>query len=166
VHYGTVDSVSKFWKFIGVELGLTLKSKFLPHDLFYKNVNLQKFWMSESICFKAQNRANRSQFFSLRFSRFCLTLNPFQNSITSAIVGFSLCMSITSIKRICRPSWRTPCPSFSTSGFILVILIYLSDQFPEFFQKLLNVWHVWKFNIFFDFGRWCMHVNWMEEQYF
>jgi hypothetical protein len=31
---------------------------------------------------------------------------------------------------------------------------------------LLSGYHFWKFNTFFDFERWCMHVNWMEAQYF
>jgi hypothetical protein len=26
--------------------------------------------------------------------------------------------------------------------------------------------HFWKFNIFFNFGRWCTHVNQDEKQYF
>ncbi len=108
--------------------------------------------MSGSICFKAQNRANRLQFFSDN-SRFLLTLNPFRNSITFAIVRFSLCMSTISKRSICRPPRRTSYPSLSTSGFILVNSMYLWSV-PRVFpgidyclalleiQYLLHLWYI------------------------
>jgi hypothetical protein len=127
----TVGSVSNFWKKFGVEFGLTPKREFLPHNLCYKYANLQKLWISERICFKWPNRAIQSQL--SRLFRFRLTLNTFRNSITSTIVRFSLCMPSTSKRRICKPSWGTPCPSLNISGFISVISIYLSEQFLWFF---------------------------------
>jgi hypothetical protein len=30
---------------------------------------------------------------------------------------------------------------------------------------MLSSYHFWKFNIFLDFERWCMHVILMEAQY-
>jgi hypothetical protein len=38
------------------------KKEFLPHDLFYKGVNLQKFLKLGSICFKGPNRAIQPEF--------------------------------------------------------------------------------------------------------
>jgi hypothetical protein len=57
-----MGSVSNYLEFIRVELDLTPKREFLPHDLFYKCTNLQKLLRSESICFKGLIRAKKADF--------------------------------------------------------------------------------------------------------
>jgi hypothetical protein len=79
---------------------------------------------------------------------------------------FSMCMSTTSKCKVRRSLGSTPCPGLSHGGFVAIISISLVIQFSGFSKHLLSGWHFWKFNIFFDFGKWCMHINWMEVQYF
>jgi hypothetical protein len=57
MHYGPVGPVSNFLELIGVELNHTTKRESVPHNLFYKCGDLQKFLSSESICLKGPNRA-------------------------------------------------------------------------------------------------------------
>jgi hypothetical protein len=62
IYCGLIYSVSKFLEFIGVELDLTLKREFVPHDMFYNCEKLKKLWRSESFYFKGPNRANQLSF--------------------------------------------------------------------------------------------------------
>jgi hypothetical protein len=41
-YHGPGDPVQEFWRFYEAKLGLAPKIKILPHDLFYKHVNLKK----------------------------------------------------------------------------------------------------------------------------
>jgi hypothetical protein len=85
--------------------------------------------MSGNICFKGPNKAIQSLFSQTKdFSRFRLTLNLLWNSITSPIMGCSLCMSTTSKSKICRPSWRTPCLVWYSGVLVIVGIIPLSGQ--------------------------------------
>jgi hypothetical protein len=117
---GPEDPVNDFWKFYKVELALDPKTSFHPWELFYRYANLQKFLMSESICFKGSIRVNRSQFSRQQISRIWLTISTFKNFISSLILGYGVCMSTRSKSNIFKPSWRTPYPILCNSEFILV----------------------------------------------
>jgi hypothetical protein len=53
----------------------------------------------------------------------------------------------------------------SPDEFVAIISTSIVVLFSDFFRHLLSSYHFWKFNIFFGFERWCMHVNWVEAQY-
>jgi hypothetical protein len=62
MHYGPLISVLNFTELIGVDLDQTSKIESVPHNLFYKCVKLQKFWMLRGIYLKGVNRTIPTQF--------------------------------------------------------------------------------------------------------
>jgi hypothetical protein len=60
-HHGPDDRIQYFWRFYEDGLVLAPKTKFHPHDMFYKHANLQKFMMSLSICFGGPHKTIRTQ---------------------------------------------------------------------------------------------------------
>jgi hypothetical protein len=58
-----------FLELIGAELDYTSKRESVPHNMFYKCTNLQKFLSLESICFKGPNRALWTHFQTRQISR-------------------------------------------------------------------------------------------------
>jgi hypothetical protein len=62
VHCGSLSSVWIFSELIGADLDHTSKIESVPHNLFYKCVKLQKFWMLRGIYLKGLNRAIPTQF--------------------------------------------------------------------------------------------------------
>jgi hypothetical protein len=67
---------------------------------------------------------------------------------------------------VCISLESTPYLGLSRNEFVAVISISLIIQFLGFSRQLLSGYHFWKFSVFFDFERWCIHVNWIEAQYF
>jgi hypothetical protein len=62
LHYGPLSLVWNLSELIGAELDHTSKRESVSHNLFYKCVKLQKFWMLGGIYLKGLNRAILTQF--------------------------------------------------------------------------------------------------------
>jgi hypothetical protein len=105
----------------------------VPHNLFYKCVKLQKFWMLGGICLKGLNRAIPIQF-QTALSSFRLTLIPLWNFITSQILGDGVCMSTWWERNIYSSVWNTLCQIWISGVFMLEGPTSLSGQ-------LLWVWN-------------------------
>jgi hypothetical protein len=99
--------------------------------------------------FQGSKQRYPTQFLDLWiFSGFSLTISPLWNSISSWVLGVSVCMSPWSDYNICRSTWSTSHPKWSSGAFAIRDAISLSDNnsvksvWPRILWIIQNIWRI------------------------
>jgi hypothetical protein len=136
------EPLSLVWnvsELIEAELDHTSKRESVPHYLFYKCTNLQKFLSQKVFVSRVETELYKSVSRLGRFLGDGLTFSYLWNGISSQILGVRLWIFPKSKCNVCRSLGRNPCPGLSPDAFVALIPISLFDQFSGFPENCLTV---------------------------